>query len=1389
MTGAAASTLPWGNTRVERFWCARDAVIHDDDGFLHDPTGQWGAARNPNVVTVDVLRKPRCVVIVGEPGSGKSETLRLHGPLLPPGVEAAVPAVHLDLAEFGTEDRLARALFDHPTVHAWRATAGGELCVVLDSLDECKERVAHVATVLGAEFERWPTDRLFLRICSRTADWPESLQPVLERLFPDASVFELLPLRRLDVEHLAEQAGVPDGAAFIAAVSSARLGPFAAKPLTLALLLRLYLRNGRLPADTTEVYRSALLLLADEPSAGRRDAAEAGRLTADERLAVAGRLAALSVFGQFSAFWLGTAADTPDTALAVHDCTGVGQDVAATNAAVRDTLRSGLFTSRGASLAGWAHKTFAEHLAARFLAARRVRGKQLRDLLLAPDRHVYPQLRPVAAWLIALHRGEYDWLAGEDPELLVVSPVDVSRPAVREQVVHALFARAAAGEFTQRFGQRFNGLDYPGLESKVRSHLFAGSAEERRLALDLAHDCVLSGLRSDLVRLALDDTEDYRLRVAAGHALTAIADVAPTAELKAIALSPTADDDPDDELKGIALRLSWPHVVTTQEVFPALTPPRNRNLFGAYSGFMSHDLPSGLTPADAEAALDWLLAIERSGARHDRLDPLADNVVTVALDALDDPRVVRRLGELLVLRANNHEPLFVDRIFRNDKRELSASQRHTLIDAVLPLVTPERAIDLVDFTQYGPGLVTGADLRWLIERFDVTRDHRDTLARLVESIFHPDVPGHAQIALELPDTHELRVGALSYWFEPVNLTSEAAQTARDRWRTVPGDDDEPAEPPSNDESIEAPITSCLDTLDAGDPTGFWQAYYLLKVAPGASAVQNELDPDITAQPRWAALDEPMQSRVVDAAGHYLRIGSCDPQEWLGRNIVYRPAWAGYGALLLLLHRDPAALAALPPEVWRRWAPIILALPAGWKAGKWDDKRTLLQHARDPAADKLLETAIALVEGASDAGEAMHLSRELAEIWSPRLSSWLREALSGNRLNDANAPPVRELLMEKDPQEARPILRDMLTGDAEGDERAHVGALLLAHDASESWPLLVAEIDKDPELGERLICAYLNGGGHHDQLPALADRDLAELYLWLLRRFPFEDDPQFDDAHIVGSREQAGHFRDRILRALQKRGTAESVAAISAIEQALPQHTWLRAVRREAELEMRANSWMPVAPDALLSLIGEAGARLVTTAAQLCDVVLDAIAVIQARLTGETPESHLLWDTRVGRPKQEDDISDYLLHRLRDLIADRGVVVNREVQVRRSGAGIGERTDLRIDAVTPAETNGAVLSLVVEVKGAWHRQLMESMHDQLADRYMRDVGTDHGIYLVAWPDVASWRSDDDDRRRVEGRPRADTQAELVRRAAELGRTGRRIAVVALDMAWGRPIVPT
>ena len=1394
-------TAPWGEVRADRYWCSRDAGIHlDDDGFLSDPDGTWGRAVNPRVVTLDAVCEPRCVVIIGEPGAGKSDTVQRHAPLL--GDRSTTPVVSVDLAEYGTEDRLARALFDHPEVARWRA-GSGDLCVVLDSLDECQERVSHIATVLGREVARWPTDRLYLRLCCRTGDWPESLQQHLEQSFADVQVFELLPLTRAAVAELATAAGVPAGG-FLSAVRAAHVGPLAAKPLTLEMLVRLFHRDGALPADVSALYEEALLLLAEEPAQRRRDAQPAGRLSARDRVAVAARLAAVSTFGHRTAFWTSRPDERPDTDLAVRECAGGAEPgatgtVAVSEDAVQGVLRTGLFTSRGASRVGWAHQTFAEHLTARFLLAHPLHEKQVRSLLVARDGQVYPQLRPVAAWLMALGRGEHDWLAEQDPELLVTAPVDVPRPQVRERAVAGLFRLAAMGDYHDRSEHRFHGLAYSGLATIVRDRLRHGTVEQRRLALNLAGDCPLPALRGELVTIVLDMTEEYRVRVAATHALRAIADQAPTTELRPLAIAPTGDDDPDDALKGNALRLSWPHSMTTAEVLGALTPPRRRNLVGAYAMFVQYELPDALTVADVHTGLDWLLAVERAARRHGRFDRLADRIVTLALAAVDQASVADRLAQLALLRSAGHEPLFVDHIpFRHDtKPELTTHQRHRIATAALRYATADEAVQLVDDAAYGPAIVTRDDLPWLIDRFDAEPQERDVLDRLIGSVFDPAIPRHAELALDLPDDHPLRAGALAYWLTPVALNSELAQRARDRRaqrarkRVLQTDEEPTAEQPLSDSEVEQKIAGWLDRLDQGDPTGFWQACVLLYLPPGARRIQvgEEYDPDLTAQPRWAVLAQHLQNRLVAAARRYLDVGDCAPEEWLGTETFHRPAYAGYRALVLLRRLDPDALGTLPASVWQRWAPIIMAAHVAHGAGTREDKQALLDLARAYAADELFAAAVTLIESADERGDSIDYDLELALIWSPRVAIWLREAVTAGRLRDRAAADATALLAEHDPKEARSLLLATLEDEhADAQRRARAGALLLAHDAEPTWPTLYAVIQHDPDLGERIVFEHVTGGQYRQNPPPLADTHLADLYVWLVRRFALADDPQFDDVHWVGPREQTACWRDTILRTLENGGTAAAVNAISRIEATLPEHPWLRTVRRHAELVLRRDTWQPVPPQDLLDLVTSADRRLVTTTADLLDVVLDALAVIQTRLTGETPESHLLWDTRVRRPKVEEEISDYLRNRLHDLLVTRRFVVSREVQVRRIGRGIGERTDIRVDAVHADTAMVTPLTVVIEVKGAWNRDLMEDLRAQLVDRYMRDIGTPHGIYLVAWPDLESWTPADAERRRVATRYASTTREDLTQQAEALINDDTYVTVVHLDIARTRPTGP-
>lgn len=1381
----------WGDVRADRYWCLRDAAVHlDEDGFLGEPGGWFGSAANPSVVTVDALKEPRCVVIIGEPGEpgvGKSETVRLHAPLVDDG---SMPIVTIDLAEYGTEDRLLRALVDSSEVVAWRAGMG-KLCVVLDSLDECQDRLSHVATVLSLELARWPTERLFLRICCRTGDWPEGLQQQLERLFPGVYVYELLPLTRANVIALADAGGV-NGNEFLVAVRRAHVGPLAAKPLTLEMLLRLYQRDGRLPEDVSGLYREALLLLSDEPTQRRRDAQPAGRLAPGDRLAVAARLAALLTFAQRAAIWTGRADECGDTDLSVRECAGGSEpgatgDVRLSEDAVRETLRAGLFSSRGAARMGWAHQTFAEYLTARFVIAHELSEKQLHSLLVAADGEVYPQLRPVAAWLMSLSGGEFDWLAEQDPELLLTAPIDVARPALRERAVAGLFRMARAGDYRPRFGHRFGGLDFPHLDQVVRDRLQLGTPEERGLALEIAGGCPLPKLSDELVGIVLDDGEDYRIRVSAAHALTTIPDQVSSAELLKVATAPTGDDDPDDELKGVALRLSWPHVLTTPDTFGALTPPRRSNLLGAYAMFVQYEFPDALTLAEVDSALDWLLAVERSVGRHDRFDLLADRVVTLALGAVEDPTIADRLAQLILLRSAAHEPLFVDHVSRESKPILTAEQRHRIIEAVLPRIVSDDAIGLIAYTDYGPGLVTRDDLAWLIARFDEDVAHREVLARFIELVFHPSLPGHARIVLDLPEDHLLRSGSLRYWLTTVDLASEEAIGARERHRLVTGDEDRhnEKEPPPTDAEVESRIESWLGRFDDGDSAGFWQACALLYLRPGARFVRGgeEFDPDLTAQPRWGALSANLRDRLTAAAREYLDVGDCAAEAWLGSDTLHRAAYAGYRALILLRRLNLDAILALPPEVWQRWAPILVAAAVAHGAGDWEDKHSLLDLARPHAEDELLAAAITIIEQDSARGERIGCDRELVALWSPRLADWLREAVTNGRLSARAAADATALLAEHDPPGARHFLHEILDDDSDEDRRARAGALLLAHDAEPSWSVLHRVLLQKPELGDRIVTAYVSDI-RYDELPGLSDDHLADLYVWLVRRFPFAEDPEFDDVHAVGTREQLAHWRDRVLRTLSQRGTASAVEAVRRIEVALPEYPWLRGFRLDAELQLRAAAFEPTAASELLALVEIPDRRLVKTNDHLSDVVVEAFEAVQKRLIGETPESHLLWDTRSGRPKAEEDISDYLRNRLQDLLVTRRAIVSREVQVRRSGRGIGERTDIRVDAVS-ASRDLAVLTVVVEVKGAWNARLVEDLQDQLVDRYMADIGTAHGIYVVAWPDLSSWRDGDRNRSVVAARQHTTVRDDLHRQVEELATRGTHVAVLHLDIALSRP----
>lgn len=149
----------------KRYWHLRGTPIRlEDGGYLSDPDALYGHILNPNAVSLASLINTHCLILLAEPGMGKTRTMEMQQREIEPQAKAqGDETLYFDLHSYSSEDRLIRNLFGHPKVQAW-TTGPHRLHLFLDSLDEGLLGINTLAALLGEELSRCPVERLFLRI-------------------------------------------------------------------------------------------------------------------------------------------------------------------------------------------------------------------------------------------------------------------------------------------------------------------------------------------------------------------------------------------------------------------------------------------------------------------------------------------------------------------------------------------------------------------------------------------------------------------------------------------------------------------------------------------------------------------------------------------------------------------------------------------------------------------------------------------------------------------------------------------------------------------------------------------------------------------------------------------------------------------------------------------------------------------------------------------------------------------------------------------------------------------------------------------------------------------------------------------------------------------------
>jgi hypothetical protein len=332
--------------------------------------------------TVSDLRRFSRVVLIGEPGMGKSAVLRQE-------------AQDADSKKINV-----RSLVNSPAETKFFERA------YLDALDEYRSdgSAADKANFLALSLlTKCPNGWM---LSCRSQDWRKDadLNAINEQYKQADSIVvaRLLPLEKEEAVSLLESTGManPDQFYDVGLKKGARA--FLENPLSLSLLQNVVSSKGDWPESRYEVFEAATSQLCHENNEERRFQ---HTKSASEILSVAEELCALLIVTGSRAFWSSNAVPT-----GANDATEFlkTNDTGIERTLIAQTLDTPLFSGEGEEFEPM-HRSVAEFLAARFLAKKaagtpntpRVPLSRLLALICATDQKSPTELRGVYAWLAA----------------------------------------------------------------------------------------------------------------------------------------------------------------------------------------------------------------------------------------------------------------------------------------------------------------------------------------------------------------------------------------------------------------------------------------------------------------------------------------------------------------------------------------------------------------------------------------------------------------------------------------------------------------------------------------------------------------------------------------------------------------------------------------------------------------------------------------------------------------------------------------------------------------------------------------------------------------------------------------------------------------------------
>jgi hypothetical protein len=611
-----------------------------------------------------------------------------------------------------------------------------------------------------------------------------------------------------------------------------------------------------------------------------------------------------------------------------------------------------------------------------------------------------------------------------------------------------------------------------------------------------------------------------------------------------------------------------------------------------------------------------------------------------------------------------------------------------------------------------------------------------------------------EILYDLYETDPIFKQILSGWFDAVALGSGQAIKLKEWYLLAQRKEPQLKLTPPLVERVK----NILERYEQGNIDSWWILNREMTIIEAELRYGNEFEQDITMLPGWKISDSGIRERIIKAAKRYVIEGEPQNKKWMEKKIIFRPAMSGYRALRLILQESHQDLIALDSLLWKKWASIILAYPM-WnseKANDLDDYLLKIAYSYAPSEIERSLTSIIRKENRESGSFNMILTR-INTIWDDKLEVFLLRKIKSGKLKSYLFRSILEFLLNHHSLLTQDYAFRKIKSYRPQDKRVNKDdviatmELLLIHCNEPKWEVIWPSLLLDEKLAGDVIGRLAQNYEREKIFLSLSFTQLADLYLYLVNHYPpYEDndDKDLEDNgfHGISIREEIGNWRDSILNFMVNSGAPDACSTLRRLVAELPNFEYIKRRLLDAETNMRRKTWIPLTQDELLDLFSRPDTILIESGPNLLDAIIQSLNNLNLRFQGETPAAIFLWnecENKIYRPKDENRLSDFVKLHLEMELQHKGIIVNREVEIRRGNGAPGERTDIHVDAIRKHPLNDGYdkITVIIETKGCWNPELETAMKTQLLERYLKDNSCRFGLYLVGWFMCGSWDNQD------------------------------------------------